>query len=115
MNAGDFGQVSCIVRRGDDPLLISWSFHGSSITPELGIITTPIGGRGSMLVIPSVGHKHRGNYTCKASNAAGVRTQTVGWNVNGEPNYSQEGTGKYSLGVHYLHLPHHQIRPTCYL
>ena len=83
MSERDFAQVSCIVRRGDDPLSISWSFHGSNITSELGIMTTPIGGRGSMLVIPSVGHKHRGTYTCKASNLAGVRTESVELNVNG--------------------------------
>ena len=84
MSEGDFAQVSCIVRRGDDPLSIAWSFHGSNITSDLGIMTTPIGGRGSMLVIPSVGHKHRGTYTCKASNIAGVRIETVELKVNGE-------------------------------
>ena len=84
MNEGDFAQASCIVTRGDQPLAISWSFHGSNITSELGIMTTPIGGRGSMLVIPSVGHKHRGTYTCKSSNLAGVRTESVELNVNGK-------------------------------
>ena len=38
---------------------------------------------GSLLMIPSVGHKHRGTYTCKASNKAGVRTESVELNVNG--------------------------------
>ena len=84
MSEGDFAQVSCIVRRGDNPLSIAWSFHGSNITSDLGIMTTPIGGRGSMLVIPSVGHKHRGTYTCNASNIAGVRIETVELKVNGE-------------------------------
>ena len=84
MSEGDFAQVSCIVRRGDDPLSIAWSFHGSNITSDLGIVTTPIGGRGSMLVIPSVAHKHRGTYTCKASNMAGIRIETVELKVNGE-------------------------------
>ena len=44
----------------------------------------PTGPMGSLLMIPSVGHKHRGSYTCKAANAAGVRTQTVELKVNGE-------------------------------
>ena len=83
MNEGDFAQVSCIVRKGDEPLKISWSFHGSSITSDLGIITTPIGSRGSMLIISSVGHRHRGNYTCQAGNAAGVVSQSVELRVNG--------------------------------
>ena len=83
LNEGDFAQASSIVRKGDQPLAISWSFHGSNITSELGIVITPLGVRGSSLMIPSVGHKHRGTYTCKASNAAGVRTEQVDLNVNG--------------------------------
>ena len=83
LNEGDFTQVSCIVRKGDQPLTISWSFHGSNITSDLGIVTTAIGGRGSMLLIPSVGHKHRGTYTCKALNVAGTKTQSVDLHVNG--------------------------------
>ena len=83
LNEGDFAQASCIVRKGDKPLAISWSFHGSNITSELGIVITPLGFRGSSLMIPTVGHKHRGTYTCKASNAAGVRTEIVDLNVNG--------------------------------
>ena len=83
LNEGDFAQVSCIVRKGDQPLAISWSFHGSNITSELGIVITPLGVRGSSLMIPSVEHKHRGTYTCKASNAAGVQTKRVELNVNG--------------------------------
>ena len=35
-------------------------------------------------MIPTVGHKHRGTYTCKAANAAGVRTEIVDLNVNGK-------------------------------
>jgi hypothetical protein len=83
LNEGDFTQVSCLVRKGDQPLTISWSFHGSNITSELGIVTTPLGRRGSSLMIPTVGHKHRGTYTCKASNAAGVQIERVELKVNG--------------------------------
>ena len=93
MNEGDFAQVSCIVTRGDQPLAISWSFHGSNITSDLGITTMPTGPMGSLLMIPSVGHKHRGTFTCKASNLAGVRTESVELNVNGKFSCSsQEGT-----------------------
>ena len=84
MSEGDFAQVSCIVSRGDQPLTISWTFHGNDISSELGIITTPIGNRGSMLVIGSVANHHRGNYTCTASNKAGVRQETASLNVNGK-------------------------------
>jgi hypothetical protein len=83
MNEHDFAQASCIVRKGDEPLTISWSFHGGDITQDLGIYTTPVGSKGSMLVIPDVGHKHGGNYTCTVKNWAGSRAQTVELRVNG--------------------------------
>ena len=84
MNEGDFAQVSCIVTKGDEPLHISWSFHGNDISSDLGITTMPMGVRGSALIIPSVGHKHRGNYTCQAKNLAGKRFETVELKVNGK-------------------------------
>ena len=68
---------------GDEPLTISWFFHGSHITPELGIVTAPIGHRGSMLLISSVAHKHRGSYTCSAKNEAAIVSSTVELKVNG--------------------------------
>ena len=83
MSEGEFAQVSCIVSKGDQPLTISWTFHGNDITSDLGIITTPIGGRGSMLIISSAASHHRGSYTCTASNKAGTRQSTASLNVNG--------------------------------
>jgi hypothetical protein len=84
LNEGAFGQVSCIVAEGDEPLSISWSFHGSDITTDLGIITSQVGTRMTMLIIHSVGHRHRGNYTCIAQNPAGMVSQTVELKVNGK-------------------------------
>ena len=82
--------MSCIVTKGDQPLKISWSFHGNSISSDLGITTMPMGVSGSALLIPSVGHRHRGNYTCKAANMAGTRYRTVELRVNGK---TRGGTG----------------------
>ena len=95
MDEGSFAQVSCIVTKGDQPLTISWSFHGHDISSDLGIITTPLGKMGSSLMITSVGHKHRGTFTCKASNLAGNTTQSVELRVNGVSSncWSEEGTG----------------------
>ena len=83
MNEGDFAQISCIVTSGDQPLMISWSFHGNQISADTGITTTNLGTRMSLLVIESVGHHHQGNYTCKAKNGAGVRSHTAELKVNG--------------------------------
>lgn len=83
MNENDLAQLSCIAAKGEEPMTVSWTFHGNSISSDLGIMTTPIGGRGSMLVIPSVTFKHGGNYTCTAKNIAGIRQETVELKVNG--------------------------------
>ena len=86
MNEGSFAQASCIVSEGDEPLTISWSFHSNDIKSDLGISITPIGTRGSMLIINSVDHKHSGNFTCSARNMAGTKAQTVELKVNGNFN-----------------------------
>lgn len=95
MNEGDFAQLSCIVMSGDEPLAISWSFHGDQVGQETGITTTNLGSRMSILVINSVGHRHQGKYTCKASNGAGTRTYTTELKVNGDCTMGvrAEGTG----------------------
>ena len=101
MDAGASAQVLCIVTKGDLPLNIAWSFHGSNITSDLGISTMPTGPLGSLLMIPSVGHKHRGTYTCKASNLAGVRTQSVELKVNGKGSIKTPG-GHWNILVFIL-------------
>ena len=88
---GDFVQLSCIATKGDEPMIISWTFHGES-GADPDIITTPIGNRGSMLVISSVGKDHNGNYTCTAKNDAGVASETAVLKVNCISS-SQEGSG----------------------
>ena len=64
-------------------MTISWTFHGES-GADPDIITTPIGQRGSMLVISSVGKDHNGNYTCTAKNNAGIASETAVLKVNGK-------------------------------
>ena len=91
MNEGDFAQISCIVTSGDQPLTISWSFHGldgpnrlkSSPPGNNGITTTNLGSRMSMLVIEQVQHHHQGTYTCLAKNEAGTSSYTTELKVNG--------------------------------
>ena len=83
MNEGRFAQLSCIATSGDEPLYLSWTFHGSKISSDLGIMTAPIGSRGTMLVISSVSHKHNGTYTCTAKNHAGVASISTVLKVNG--------------------------------
>ena len=83
LNANDLAQATCIATRGDEPMTVSWTFHGDNITDGLGIMTTPIGGRGSNLLITSINHRHSGVYTCTASNDAGSRSESIELQVNG--------------------------------
>jgi hypothetical protein len=83
LNENDIAQASCIAVRGDEPMTIKWTFHGSSISSDPGILTTPIGGRGSNLIIMRVDSRHSGQYTCTASNEAGSRSASVQLTVNG--------------------------------
>jgi hypothetical protein len=69
---GGVAQVNCIVKEGDTPLTIAWSFHGQKLeSNHLGIDTVKVGVRTSILSIDKVTAAHSGLYTCKARNAAG--------------------------------------------
>ena len=83
VDEGNFAQLSCIAMVGDEPLSISWTFHGEDIRSDLGILTSPVGRRGSMLIISSVGHRHSGQYTCTVTNQAGSQARTALLRVNG--------------------------------
>ena len=90
MDEGDFAQLSCIATSGDEPLQLAWTFHGENnqiadgIDNAMGITTTNLGSRMSILVIQSVQHHHRGRYTCQAKNRAGVESQSANLKVNGK-------------------------------
>ena len=83
LNEGQFAQVVCIVTEGDEPLKLSWSLQGETVSSEAGLSTTSLGTRTSMLTIQSVGYRHSGIYTCTASNHAGSRSESVRLRVNG--------------------------------
>ena len=82
LSQGAFAQASCIVRKGDEPLEFSWTFNGMNISSDLGIVTTSIGTRASMLLISSVGPHHQGTYSCTAKNLGGLRSSSVELKVN---------------------------------
>ena len=83
LNEGQFAQVVCIVTEGDEPLKITWSLQGETVSSEAGLSTTSLGTRTSMLTIQSVGYRHSGIYTCTAANRAGSRSESVRLRVNG--------------------------------
>jgi hypothetical protein len=82
-NSGDSVQLTCYVAKGDTPLTISWSFQGEDLSTHVGIVTTKIGARTSLLTIASVVAGHSGEYTCTARNAGGVASHSAPLLVNG--------------------------------
>lgn len=87
---GSFAQAVCTVTEGDEPIKISWTFHGAGISSDLGIVTQNIGARTSILLIGSVGYRHRGSYTCMASNRAGSVSSSAELKVNGSGDISAD-------------------------
>ena len=85
INQGDFGQLLCTIRRGDEPLTITWSLKGAKLNSGPDVMTTMLGTRTSMLTIASVSYHHIGEYTCRATNPAGSRTFSTELRVNGNP------------------------------
>lgn len=83
VNEGDYGQLVCTVIRGDPPFSFTWSLQGDIVHSEPGLTTNQIGGRTSMLMINSVGHRHSGQYTCTVSNNAGQVFTSTELKVNG--------------------------------
>lgn len=81
--SGESVQLQCHVSKGDLPLHISWNFHGQELSSHLGITTMRAGDRTSLLSISSVTSRHSGNFTCIATNKAGVATHVATLNVKG--------------------------------
>ena len=113
MKEGSFAQLSCVVTEGDEPLTISWSFHGHNLTKDLGIVTTNIGTRTSLLMINSVGHRHMGQYTCTAFNTAGTSSHSAELKVNGKFLTGKEEKGNRKgldisklLNAYFVHEMH---------
>ncbi|CAH3959184.1 unnamed protein product [Pieris brassicae] len=84
--AGESVHLDCHVPKGDIPLSITWTFQGQYITRRLGVKTTKLSERVSVLDIPTVTDINSGNYTCTASNKAGVVNHTAVLNVIVPPN-----------------------------
>lgn len=83
-NSGDSVQLTCHASKGDLPLTIEWLHNGLPMFSHLGVQTSKIGDRISLLTIPNVQDQNTGDYTCVAENAAGKMTFTARLYVNGD-------------------------------
>ena len=83
INQGEFAQLTCVIRKGDKPLSITWSLKGDIISSDPAMTTTMLGLQTSILIISSVDYQHSGRYTCRAENPAGISTFSADLLVNG--------------------------------
>ena len=82
---GTHVQTMCVVGEGDLPIELSWTFRGDSQTglADMGISTTRVGPRSSVLQIDSVTAAHSGEYTCTAKNSVGSQSVSAHLEVLG--------------------------------
>ncbi|XP_014244470.1 Down syndrome cell adhesion molecule-like protein Dscam2 isoform X40 [Cimex lectularius] len=92
--AGESVQLNCFITKGDLPIKIRWSFHGEELSSHMGMSTSRIGEKTSLLTIDSLMAAHSGNYTCSAENGAGVSTYTATLFVSVPPRWIIEPTDK---------------------
>lgn len=80
---GDSASVQCLVTSGDFPISVKWLLNERPVSEMFGVSTAKLGKRTYALTIDSVNGKHAGNYTCEATNTAGVDRYSAALVVNG--------------------------------
>ncbi|XP_076349782.1 cell adhesion molecule Dscam1-like isoform X2 [Tachypleus tridentatus] len=88
-----FGQrfnVMCVVTKGDPPVDIRWLKDGRNIADYLGIRELRVTDFSSTLVFDSVRPEYNGNYTCQASNSAGISNHTATMVIHVPPTWKIE-------------------------
>uniref|UniRef100_T1J6S4 Down syndrome cell adhesion molecule-like protein Dscam2 n=1 Tax=Strigamia maritima TaxID=126957 RepID=T1J6S4_STRMM len=79
---GARARIQCVVREGQSPIKIVWLKNGHFIPQDQGVLIHNIDEFSSILMISSISPRHNGNYTCKATNAAGTAQHTAPLFVN---------------------------------
>lgn len=69
---GDSTTVQCSLSSGDMPVKFTWSLNNKPISDVQGIVVGSFGKKTSVVSIESLDEHHAGNYTCFASNKAGI-------------------------------------------
>ena len=82
--------ATCSITKGDLPLLVWWTLKNSlsnieyNLTSNDGVIISRNSQKFSVLSIEAVKARHMGNYTCHASNKAGVIQHSAYLEINGD-------------------------------
>lgn len=89
LNFDESVTATCSISKGDLPIKIWWQFQedgasdGFNLTTNDGILVTRTTQKVSMLAIDALKARHRGNYTCYASNKGGVASHSGYLAING--------------------------------
>lgn len=87
INLDDSIMASCSIIKGDSPIKIWWRFDddnvGYNLTSNDGVVITRTSQKISILAIDAVKGRHRGNYTCFASNKGGVSHHSAYLDIHG--------------------------------
>ncbi|PSN39680.1 Down syndrome cell adhesion molecule-like protein Dscam2 [Blattella germanica] len=75
--------LTCVVSKGDFPVIIRWLKDGELIHSNLSVAERALDEYSSTLIFSSLTTSHTGNYTCEASNSAAVTTYTASIVVHG--------------------------------
>lgn len=82
-NMGDTVSIACSVIKGDLPVNIVWLLNNRSVDNYDGIVVNNVNRKLSTLSIDYVTADHVGEFTCRASNKAGIDTFSAHLKVNG--------------------------------
>lgn len=81
---GESATLQCTASHGDLPIELMWKFNGKLLSEATQSVSISlIGKRVSVLTIEPVSAPHMGNYSCLASNKAGIAVETTELAVNG--------------------------------
>lgn len=75
--------MQCTILGGDMPIHVVWLLNNESLEHLHDISISKLGKRITALTFDSVAGHHRGNYSCRAENAAGHTEQSAALYVNG--------------------------------
>jgi hypothetical protein len=90
INFEDSATATCTITKGDQPLEIWWTLTDSdygidrNLSTGEGVVIMRNSQKLSVLNIDSASAKHRGNYTCFASNRAGTIQHSAFLSINGD-------------------------------
>lgn len=110
LNFDETVAATCIISKGDLPVKIWWTLKDEylserNLTTNDGVVITKTSTKISMLNIDAVKARHRGNYTCFASNKAGTAQHSAYLIING----SMKLQVNLSLPLKFFRVLHLQI------